>query len=66
MPAAAALAFRKLNPIWPALVICTFAPDFEYFVRISDESRSAHHFPDVLIYALPLALIVLWPFEHTS
>jgi len=61
--AAAALPFRKLKPIWPALVIGTFAPDFQYFITISDEDRSGHHFPDVLLITLPVALLVLWVFE---
>ncbi len=62
--AAAALPFRKLKPIWPALVIGTFAPDLQYFIWISDEDRSGHRFPDVALVTLPLALILLWVFER--
>ena len=47
--AAASLPFRRLKPVWPALVIGTFAPDLQYFILISDEDRSGHHFPDVLL-----------------
>jgi hypothetical protein len=61
--AAAALPFRKLKPIWPALVIGTLAPDFEYFLRLSDEDRTGHHFPGVVTFSLPLALLVFWLFE---
>lgn len=61
--AAAALPFRKLKPVWPALVIGTFAPDLQYFIWISDEDRRGHHFPDVFLLTLPLALLVLWLFE---
>jgi uncharacterized protein DUF4184 len=61
--AAAALPFRKLKPIWPALVIGTFAPDLQYFILLSDEDRSGHHFPAVLLFTLPAALLVLWLFE---
>ncbi len=61
--AAASLPFRRLKPVWPALVMGTFAPDLQYFVVISDEDRSGHHFPDVLLIAIPLALLVLWLFE---
>jgi len=61
--AAAALPFRRINPIWPALVIGTFAPDLQYFIWISDEDRSGHHFPQLLVLTLPLALIALWIFE---
>src|SRR5262252_2376909 len=62
--AAAALPFRKLKPIWPALVIGTFAPDLQYFLIISDEDRIWHQFPEVLLYALPVALLALWVFER--
>jgi hypothetical protein len=61
--AAAALPFRKLNPVCPALVIGTFAPDFQYFLWISDEDRSGHYFPAVAFITLPLALLLLWVFE---
>jgi hypothetical protein len=61
--AAASLPFRKLKPVWPALVIGTFAPDLQYFIWISDEDRSGHHFPDVLLFTLPFAILVLWVFE---
>ena len=61
--AAAALPFRKLQPVWPALVIGTFAPDLQYFIWISDEDRSGHHFPGVVLVAIPLALSLLWLFE---
>ncbi|HZD33054.1 MAG TPA: DUF4184 family protein, partial [Candidatus Angelobacter sp.] len=61
--AAASLPFRRFKPVWPALVIGTFAPDLEYFVRVSDEDRSGHHFPFVLLFTLPFALLVLWVFE---
>jgi hypothetical protein len=61
--AAAALPFRKLEPIWPALVMGTFAPDLQYFVMLSQEDRSGHRFPDLLLFTLPAALVTLWLFE---
>ena len=61
--AAASLPFRRFKPIWSALVIGTFAPDLQYFILLSDEDRSGHHFPDVLLITLPCALLVLWLFE---
>jgi hypothetical protein len=61
--AAAALPFHKLKPIWPALVIGTFAPDLQYFIFLSDEDRSGHRFPDVFLFTLPVALTSLWLFE---
>jgi len=61
--AAAALPFRKFKPVWPALVVGTFAPDLQYFIWISDEDRSGHHFPQAVFFTLPFALLVLWVFE---
>ena len=61
--AAAALPFRRLRPIWPALVMGTFAPDIQYFLFISDENRTWHQFPGALLYALPISLLFLWTFE---
>lgn len=62
--AAAALPFRKLKPIWPALVIGTFAPDFQYLLHLSDESRAWHQMPDLLTLAFPAAVLVFWLFEY--
>jgi hypothetical protein len=61
--AAAALPFRKFKPIWPALVVGTFAPDLQYFLFISDDDRSWHRYPEVLLYTIPFALLTLWVFE---
>jgi hypothetical protein len=61
--AAAALPFRKFKPVWPALVVGTFAPDLQYFIWISDEDRTGHHFPEAVLFTLPLAVLVLWVFE---
>jgi hypothetical protein len=61
--AAASLPFRRLKPVWPALVVGTFAPDLQYFIWLSDEDRSGHHFPDVVLFTLPCALLVLWLFD---
>jgi hypothetical protein len=62
--AAAALPFRKFKPVWPALAIGTFAPDLQYFIMISDENRSGHHFPDLLLFTFPVALVTLWLFDR--
>jgi Domain of unknown function (DUF4184) len=61
--AAAALPFGRLKPVWPALVIGTLAPDFEYFLRLTDEDRMGHHLPGLVILTLPLAILVYWLFE---
>ena len=62
--AAAALPLRRLKLVPSALVIGTFAPDFEYFVHPGPNSRYGHTFPGVFLLTLPLALLVLWMF-HT-
>ena len=62
--AAAVLPFRKLKPIWPALVMGTFAPDLQYFLMLSQEDRSGHRFPDLLLFTLPVAVVMLWLFER--
>lgn len=64
--AAAALPFRRFKPVWPALVIGTFAPDLQYFILISDEDRSGHRFPQVLWFTIPFAFLLLWLFEHVA
>ena len=61
--AAASLLFRKLKPVWAALVIGTFAPDLQYFIWLSDDDRSWHYFPEALLFTLPFALLALWLFE---
>lgn len=61
--AAASLPFRRFKPVWPALVVGTFAPDLQYFIQLSDENRSGHHYPDVLLFTLPVAALALWLFE---
>jgi len=60
---AAALPFSRLKPFWPGLIIGTMAPDFEYFLRLSDDDHLGHRLPGLLILTLPLALSVLWIFE---
>lgn len=62
--AAAALPLRRLKLVTSALVIGTLAPDFEYFIRISDSRRDFHHFPGLILFTAPLALIVLWLFHR--
>ena len=57
------MPFCKFKPIWPALLLGTFALDLQYFLFISDEDRSWHRYPEVLLYALPFALLTLWIFE---
>lgn len=61
---AAALPFRRTRLIPSALVIGTFAPDFEYFLHFSHSGRFGHTLVGSLVLTLPVALVVLWIF-HT-
>lgn len=60
---AAALPFRRLPLVPSALVIGTFAPDFEYFLRLAPNGRLGHTLPGTFILTLPAALLVLWIFH---
>lgn len=61
--AAAALPFRRWHLVTSALVIGTFAPDFEYLLRLSPSGRFGHTLLGSLVFTLPLALVVLWIFH---
>lgn len=60
---AAALPLRRLRLVLSALVIGTFAPDFEYFLHFSPSGRFGHTLLGSLVLTLPLALLVLWIFH---
>jgi hypothetical protein len=62
--AAAALPFRRTRLIPSALVIGTLAPDFEYFIRFKLGSAFGHTVRGALLFALPVALVVLWLFHR--
>ncbi|MBI3474399.1 MAG: DUF4184 family protein [Acidobacteria bacterium] len=61
--AAAALPLRRSGLVWSALVLGTFAPDFEYFLRLAPDVGYGHTLPGTFLLTLPLALIVLWLFH---
>jgi hypothetical protein len=60
---AAALPFRRLRLLPSALLIGTFAPDFEYFLRLSPDDGFGHTLLGTFILTLPLALLTLWLFH---
>jgi hypothetical protein len=60
---AAALPLRRLPLVPSALVIGTFAPDFEYFLRLEPSGRFGHTLPGTFLFTLPVALLVLWIFH---
>lgn len=61
--AAAALPFQRWRIVPSALVIGTFAPDFEYLIRLSPRGRFGHTLIGSFVLTLPLALLVLWIFQ---
>ena len=62
--AAAALPFRLTRLNKSALIVGTFAPDFEYFLRLAPRSGFGHTLFGVFVLTLPLALLILWLFRH--
>jgi Domain of unknown function (DUF4184) len=61
--AAAALPFRRLRLVTSALVIGTFAPDFQYFLRLTPDRRFGHTLLGTFVFTLPVAILVLWLFH---
>src|SRR5664279_679360 len=61
--AAAVLPCRRSRLPWSALVIGSFGPDFEYFLRMHYVSRAWHFYPDALFYCLPFSLCAYFLFE---
>jgi hypothetical protein len=55
--------FRSLSAT--ALVIGSFAPDFEYFFKMSVESRYSHTLGGIFYFDLPVVLILSIVFHHT-
>lgn len=62
--AAAALPFQRTRLIPSALVMGTFAPDFEYFLRFAPLGPFGHTLRGALEFSLPAALVVLWLFHR--
>jgi hypothetical protein len=60
---AAALPFRKLRVVPSAIVIGTFAPDFEYFLRLGPHGHFGHTLTGAVVFTFPIALAVLWMFH---
>jgi len=62
--AAAALPFRRTRLVPSALVTGAFAPDFEYFIRLSPGGGFGHSVLGAIVFILPVSLVILWLF-HT-
>lgn len=61
--AAAAVPLRRMKLVPSALVVGTFAPDLEYFARMSPGGGYGHTLPGTFLLTLPLALLTLWLFH---
>jgi hypothetical protein len=62
--AAAALPFRRTRLVPSALLIGTFAPDLEYFIRLQAGGGWGHALSGVFALDLPVALVTLWIFHR--
>lgn len=62
--AAAALPFRRSRLVPSALLIGTFAPDLEYFIRLRPGGGWGHTLPGAFGMSLPLGLAALWIFHR--
>ena len=61
--AAAVLPLRRLNLVWSAFIIGSMAPDFPYIVGTEAYRDWGHHFPGLIWFTLPAALLALWLFH---
>lgn len=61
---AAALPFQRTRLVYSAVLVGTFAPDFEYFLRLAPDDRFSHTLLGTFSLTLPLALVVLWLFHR--
>lgn len=61
--AAAALPFRQTRLVFSAVIVGTFGPDLEYFVRFAPTGGFGHTLTGMFLLTLPLCLIVLWLFH---
>ena len=62
--AAAAYPFRRTRLILSALIIGTFAPDLEFFLRFAPKGPFGHTFRGLFLFCLPVGLIVFWVFHE--
>ncbi|MFB6455377.1 DUF4184 family protein [Chitinophaga sp. Hz27] len=46
------------------LIIGSMVPDFLYFFRLNPYADDGHHFPGILIYDLPLAILIAYAWHH--
>ena len=56
----AVVPFARTGLIFSALVIGSMSPDFEYFVRLRQDSHASHTFVGLFTRCLPASLLVYW------
>jgi hypothetical protein len=61
--AAAAYPLRRIGLVLSALIIGTFAPDLEFFLRFAPHGPYGHTAKGLFYFSLPVALIVFWIFH---
>lgn len=61
---AAALPFRRSRLIISGVVVGTFAPDFEYFLRLNPGGTYGHKPAGMFLFTLPAGLVFLWLFHR--
>ncbi|MDR3738783.1 MAG: DUF4184 family protein [Terracidiphilus sp.] len=62
--AAAVLPFRRTRLIFSALIVGSFAPDFEYFLLMAPRGQFGHTPAGMFLFSLPAALVILWMFHR--
>jgi len=55
---AAVLPLRRTGLVFSALVVGSMAPDFPYFLSVSDAIRWGHSTRGVFLFCLPFGLLV--------
>jgi hypothetical protein len=62
--AAAVLPLRRTRLVLSAMLIGSFAPDFEYFLNMAPHGQFGHTLAGMFLFSLPVALVVLWLFHR--
>ncbi len=57
------MPFRRSRLIFSALVIGTFAPDFEYFFLLGEIGKFGHTLRGAFLFDLPMSFAVFWLFH---
>jgi hypothetical protein len=50
--------------VFSAVVFGSFAPDFEYFLRLGPRGRFGHTWPGLFLFDVPFGFIMLWLFHR--